>query len=295
MNKFDPGQIDDRAEAARAALRILLEERGASSFKMSEALGRNRTYLDDFLRSKKRSLPPLEAKMLGWVFDIDMAYLMGFRQIETDKHRRKPFDIEDIGSQDAKRLEDLSSEVRSLGFDLAQVRASDPGTGKTTVGTAPGLRGDPAFCVPEILYSIDGYPEPEAIREDGSRVYRSKDLAGLWYIPKSVIEKEISAAWSSIDVVLCRDDSLLDDEGTGISRGDRVIIDRSRVNPRLHRLFVIEYDGKLLVRFVDREGQPAGNFAEVHKLTQKVALGRGDPSPEVRLVGRVVMKLGYDL
>lgn len=63
----------DTSSPMRRNLQLLLAKDARSSFELSHAIGRGRTYLDDFLSGRKRSISTSAAYDLATAFDVDAA------------------------------------------------------------------------------------------------------------------------------------------------------------------------------------------------------------------------------
>lgn len=257
-------------EMIRENVRRLLDWRKRSSFEVSETLGRNRTYLDDFLRGRKGSL---SAKITGPLSDA-----LGVSTIYINGISRVPDNANEIQTREKLDADWLPTKIK--------IDATHSPEEETEEDKEPYAGSDRVklFGVPELVIVNGIYPLP--LLQHELRIYFKKDVREIWDFP-NLLFVEHNTIKSYVDLIMLEDD--LPNAGRfGYRRGDRVLVDRLNKNVRRDGVFVLREGDYTVVRQVSpmRGGDTLmlqiGGLAISHT-------GSAIAADDVQVIGRVIM------
>ena len=233
--------------AARANIRRALELRNKSSFDVSVTLGKNRTYLDDFLRNRKQSISSRFITQLASLLNIHESYIGGYDDF--------PDDIQNIIEAEGKpnRLKILDRRIKDVDHFLEE--------GKKIYGRGLfGKKIDSDERLESLVYLKDSLTsQRETLLGSKSETILIQDNGCDWIFPDAFMRDQLKANITEIAVYSVHDTSMTRETGLGFHVGDHIIISKKGFDLRLGGLFLISSDQSLFVRQVEllAENSPA--------------------------------------
>ena len=223
--------------AARANIRRALELRNKSSFDVSVTLGKNRTYLDDFLRNRKQSISGRFKSQLASLLNVHESYLNG--------HDDLPVSVEHIIGAEGhpNKLRVLDRRISEIDFLLEVSKKNSRGFFGKKIDSDENFEG--IFGIRDSLIK-----EREWLLENKGK-HRNSNERIDWVFPDAFMRDQLKVNDEEIAVFPVNDTSMTRDTGLGFHVGDHIIISKRSFDLRLGGLFLISSDQSLFVRQVE--------------------------------------------
>ncbi|MFH6783577.1 MULTISPECIES: S24 family peptidase [Methylobacterium] len=302
------------ADKARLNIAALLESTGRSSFYISEEIGRNRTYIDDFLRGKKKSIPYKEIVAIATKLGVSPNFIAGMQLLPANNDT--DLFLPSWGGEDEQTADNWlkSSPVKWNGSRIVATTEDDPYHFKLTVET-----GERSFAFAEKNYNIPswakidamskvnvntdgipeldtsipeiGYPQPVKTHPKG-RIYQPGVVIDIWDIPWKYLSDELRLDPKNLDIIAITDSAMTDQSGSGYLDGDRVFIDRSDCNIRRGGVFCITDQDITLVRQIEIVRNSQIDKIKCISYNPRFDNFEAELGEDVKIIGRVVLRIG---
>lgn len=263
---------------ARDNLRRAMEIRGMTSFDLSEKIGRNRTYIDDFIRGRKRSISSSSARQTAVILNIAEKYVTGDEELPVKIEFNDTYEYwEKFSEYLTKKMIELDAEADPHVSDLVAKLARD---------------------IPGFQSALQTFMDSEGVRESvmykvpyENQIRQISILKDSWSLPSSYIDSELNTSLEDILVLPVPDMSMARSGVNGILRGEYLIIDKSKVDVINGGIFALFAAGHILFRRVEliSQAEPTRllcKAANPEYSSFEVSLGT-----DVRVVGRAVAHL----
>ncbi len=204
-------------DAVRKLLDALIKEKGLSHKKVSEAIGKNHAYINQFItKNTPASLPIDVAVELGKFFKIDFTVFLS----QADREALAAFD------------EMHEEQVKSGALDRMADQAREQREAEVTEEFEQ-WHGSQVVRINELDVRAAG---------GGGAVVDAEEVRDFWYIPTALIKYEIRSEPKNLRMVTVEGDSM----SPILQTGDRIIVDVARRAPSPPGIFVL-FDGIGLV------------------------------------------------
>lgn len=224
---------------SRTNIRRALESRGLTSFEVSVALNKNRTYLDDYLRDRKKSITAEFMSKLSRYLNISGSYISGIEEFPEDQNNLVTYEqnVRDFQS----RFELTQNEKKKL---------SDAQKGLQIADESEALRIQAEIDILQARLNL--FTQDSDLSQTRLSTYPTKynRTRSDWVIPNRVIEGQLGTVQENVSVYPVTDSAMSKEASTGLSVGDHVIIDRGRKDLRSGGIFLVREDASLFLRQV---------------------------------------------
>jgi transcriptional regulator with XRE-family HTH domain len=208
-------------DSVRARLQELMLEKDISAADLSRRIGRNQTYIQQFMsKGSPRRLPEIERGKIAAILEVD--------EVELGAPNVPDFTR---GSFD----DDPPPE-----FDEGTPRI---GNGKR-VHLKPGTI--PEFDLRAGMSYGGGYVIESQVT-DGDYTYSAEAVRAEWGIPPAFLQGELRLTPARTHVLAVDGPSMVPD----LMPGDRVLIDLTHTDPRQGGIFAVREDGGVIIKHVE--------------------------------------------
>ncbi len=225
---------------ARANIRRALELRNKSSFDVSVTLGKNRTYLDDYLRDRKQSISGVFAFQLARLLNMQVSYIQGLDDLpDTAEHI-----IEAEG--EVNQIKNLDQRIKDINTLLDEGRRIHNRRGLFGKKVDSGDKLDDLMEIRDDLVQ-----QREWIAEGKTSVGTNPRERFDWVFPDAFMRDQLKINPKEMAVFSVHDTSMTRENGIGFHVGDQIIISKKTLDLRLGGLFLISSNQSLFVRQVE--------------------------------------------
>ena len=223
---------ESRRERIKKNLQLILEYKNISSYKASERAGFARTFIDDFMRNRKKSLGEIGSQKIAKILDINEEYIdinpkalpQDMSKLERFGYNKPPFSNfpKSIAHVDNKRVHDGNIPLGAI----------------PEIDAYLGAGGD------------SGYPLPAHV-DDGIRRYSADAVRDMWIFPVGFLTSELHVPLDMVDILQVRGDSMTTPENDGFRDGDRVIVNRRDTFIRQGGVFAIRDHEETIIKQIE--------------------------------------------
>ena len=228
----------DFQTVAQENIRKLLAAMNVSSYDVSTRLGKNRTYLDDFLRGRKKSLSSDFAYKLAIYFGVASEYIAGRKTTPENIFKSQFFN-----PYEEKLSMDFSSPKTLLDTLIQRMRLDQKD--EVFYGLSARLFAELDAQSDE----IDRLDRKIVLLEDELQAKGGKALKH-WNFPPEFLTKYDIRSQEDIVIYLCNDRSMVDLNGGGYLQGDYIVIDTRKISLMSGGAFAVSVDGEVILRMV---------------------------------------------
>lgn len=263
-----------RTALARSNIQAALSYRGKSSFEASTALGRNRTYLDDFLKGRKESIAATFKNNLADLLDLHSSYFDGIRTWEETSL------LPARGTEATlAHFEIVSDQIREEIAHLNEKAASGSDIDDKLADALESLSQNES-----LIKMLRRQPQPEEKMPEGIRLLKRH----AWSIPQSYANDILHTSSEMLAVYPIIDNSMRDNAGNGFSVGDRVFADLSNTDTQNGGIFAVSTKNGVVIRSVDPTASGRGRVLICRALNTLYPAFEISPEVSTRVVGRIV-------